>query len=190
MTEPVRIGSAALPAPAPETPDNSEHFDIPGMVAEASYDPATILADVAESLGSAVEDTFVTLPVPNRPDYQLKFRTRIDYDDLRLWIRRAKDSKDKTDPHMLRLSFAVLSNTNVGVIFRGNEVPSRDGGNLLISTPEFQSLIKASIGNSVPAAIRKLYGSDGHIIMTMNKIMEEAGYGDIDLEDGDNPLTR
>lgn len=183
MSSPIRIG------PAEETPDNSEHFDVPGKSTETTIDPASILADVAADLAEEDEDTYVTLPVPMKPNYALTFNTAIDYDDLRMWIRRAKDTKDKTDPHMLRLAFAVLSNTCIGMLFKGQEVTAKDGRKLTINHPEFVALVKAPIGNSVPAAIRKFYGRDGHIIQVMNKVLEEAGYTDVDLED-DNPLTR
>ena len=180
---PTRIG----PEPD-EVPDNSEHFDVPGTAPDTQVDPASVLADVAADLESEDEETYVTLPVPMKPNYSLTFSTKIDYDSLRMWIRRAKDSKDKTDPHMLRLAFAVLSNTCTAMRFKTIEVQAKDGRKLTLNHPEFVALVKAPIGNSVPAAIRKFYGRDGHIIQVMNKVLEEAGYTDIDLED-DNPLT-
>lgn len=185
MSTPIRIG-----AEPEEIPDNSEHFEVPGLAAETTIDPASIMADVAADLEREAEGTYTTLVVPARPDYMLTFSTNIDYDSLRLWINKAKDNKKKqqADTHMLRLAFAVLSNTNTAIRFRDVKVPAKDGRDLTINHPEFLALTKAGIGNSVPAAIRKFYGRDGHIIQVMNKILEEAGYSDIDLED-DSPLT-
>jgi hypothetical protein len=185
MSNPIRIGP-----PDDETPDNSDHFDVPGTAQDVLIDPASLLADVAADLAAEAEGTFITLAVPARPDYMLTFKTVIDYDSLRMWMRRARDGKDKTDPHMLRLAFAVLSNTNTAILFKGHEVPANNGGVLTLAHPEFLAMIKASIGNSVPAAIRKFYAKDGHIITVMTRVLEEAGYADIDLEDEDNPLTR
>lgn len=184
MTNPVRIG----PEPE-ETPDNSDHFEIPGVAPAVDMDPATLLADIAADLVKETEGTYVTLAVPTRPDYMLTFRTVIDYDTLRMWIKRARENKKDQDPHMLRLAFAVLSNTNTAILFKGRTVPARAGGNLTLSSPEFLTIVKAGIGNSVPAAIRKFYGRDGHIITVMTRVLEEAGYADIDLEDGGPLMT-
>lgn len=181
----MRVGATEETA---ETPDNSEHFEIPATAAEeAPVDPTTILATLAEDMAKEADESTLDLVVPMREDFMMHFNPRIDYDSLRLWIKKAREqgkkSKDE-EPHMLRLSFAVLSNTNVGISYKGIEVPAPDGKPLTINHPAFLSYVKAKLGNSVPAAIRKFYGRDGHIIMTMNRVIEAAGFGDIDLEGG------
>lgn len=162
--------------------------------AAKDYDPNSMLADIASELEADAtdEEELTNTVVPLRPNFRVLFRKHIDYDDVQLWLRMARNKTDKSnkDPHMLRLAYAVLSNTIVGMQYKGNEAKGKDGRPLVFVHPDFVAMVKPAIQNSVPALIKKFYGNDAHVIATMNKIMEEAGYsGEIDLEMGEqSPL--
>jgi hypothetical protein len=178
--------TAARRVGAVDDRSDTNEFVVPGR-AEPQVSPESVLADIARDLAatSAAEEP-VSLVVPNRSEFYLQFRGSIDFDDLRLWVKRSRE-KGGNDPHALRLAIAVLSNTNVGMTYKGEPAMGRDDRPLTLAHPELHAMLGAPVGGT-PAAIRKFYGADGHIIMTMRRILEEAGYTDeVELE-GDGPL--
>jgi hypothetical protein len=185
MSNARRVGAV----PVEDERTDTNQFDIPGK-AQATASPESVMADIAADLSKEQEAAEpIAVVVPKRPNYKLLFRTDIDFDDLRLWMKKAKEGKgDKADTNALRLALAVIINTNVGLLFQGNEATARDGRPLTVHHPELQALLKTPTGG-VPAAVRKFYGNDGHIILTMQRILEEAGYSaDVDLEGDDGPF--
>lgn len=122
------------------------------------------------------------LTVPERPSVSLVFNVSFDYETYQSWINKATDKKSK-EINYWRLAVMVISHTNTGIEFEGEEVPG-----FTILSHELHNWLKVPTG-SVAAAVRELYKKkDGHAIQSMRMIVEKAGYtmdGDVqEAEDG------
>jgi hypothetical protein len=163
---------------------STEHtFGNTGLDDEGPAPKNMVLADLTAALTETFEDKIEWFRVPNRPTVEVAFRTYIEYDTLRMWSKKATQGK-RFNP--LQMAYIVLSNLTAGVRVNGEEVLV-DGEPVTLVHQEFLSTMKVS---DFKTGVRKLYGSDGHIISTMQEVMEKAGYGDDELDvEGDVPLS-
>lgn len=142
---------------------------------------------VLDALRSALkEETTVPafrLAVPNRPSIELEFNPDIEYDLLRRFMKSAARNKAK-EFNPLAFAYSVLSKTNVGVYINGRQAHDAEGTPLTVVHAELRAMLGAV---DTVDAIRRLYGVDGHIIAAANRVVEEAGYNEDDME-GDSPL--
>lgn len=153
--------------------------------ANTPADDDTLLAELEAELSRKVEKELLTLTVPNRPRMKLTFDPSIEFDDYKLWVKRAKETKKDDAPNMLRLAFTVLSFTTRGMKLDDAERTTRDGVSLPLTSPHVHRMANVAEGNT-REAIRWIFGSDGHIIQAMQKIVEAAGYSlDGDVEEVD-----
>lgn len=151
-------------------------------IARPEVSDDSVLADLIAEANSE-EDGIEWYPVPNRPDISLGFSTAIDYDVLKVWFKRATDRKKK-ELKMPLLASIVLSNQTRGVKVKGNVV-AKDGEDLLLTDEALWSIFKA---DNLWGALRAIYRSEGHVIAACQKIIEDAGYGETDMEADDDPL--
>lgn len=187
MTEPIRVG-AQTNSIGQENDEHTRAYTQAAM--DAGDSPTTVLDDLRADMAREEEIPNVQLAVPARPDYMVEYKPEFDYDLLRLWIKKAKTGKgkDKDEPHMLQLAYAILTHCCAAIWVKGRRVDSPTTGNPLTFVSEELHRIQGLDFPSARASIRKLYGkgSDGHILQVMRRVAEEAGYTDeIDLEVGD-----
>lgn len=160
---------------------------------------ATVMDDLRASLAESVEVEVLETVVPARSRIMMMFRANIDYDELKLWTKRAKESRQKDAAvDTKKLSTIILANTCVGMKYNvgTEEAPqwremfgSRDGKPMTFSHPETQEMLGATIGG-VYQTIEKMYGYDGHIILVAQTISAKAGYTDLDFDSGESdPLV-
>lgn len=145
---------------------------------------SNVLDDLRNSLSAPVGTKETVLKVPQRPNIEMVFDPDIEFDLLRAWMRSASNNK-KQQFNPLVFAFAVISKTNVGVRISGKQAYDEEGTALTVVHAQFREMLGA---HDTASAIRKLYGLDGHIISTGQKIVEDAGYDDVDLEAGNDPL--
>lgn len=161
--------------------------DVPGaerpdMV--GGLDNETILSQMRAEAQEDVEIEDISLLVPERPHFELLFHPNIDYDLLNKMMKSARKSigGGKKEWHPLTFAYSIMSHTSIGLAYKGHVVQDSEGDDLTVSNPEFMKMFKA---RSPQQAIKQLYVKEGHIIATSQKIVEEAGYGDIDVESGE-----
>lgn len=156
----------------------------------------TILDDLRADLGRSVETPEKSLPVPRRPGVWMVYKPEIDYDMLRKWTARCTDRKTKRVDQM-RLAALVLTATQVGLeMVRGGksgdpfaadsnreEAFGPDGDRLTFGSRALQDMLNTMEG--APGAIKNLFGVDGNILLAMNRVLEDAGYSEYDLESDD-----
>ena len=148
-------------------------------------DDASVLADLRAELTKAVDTEPLRLVVPQRPNIEVAFEANIEFDLLRTWMKKSTrrvSGKQEFDP--LSLAYKVLSFTCRGVWVNG-KFATEEGDPITFGSPGFMSMLGS---NTPQSSIRALYGMDGHIISTMQTVLERAGYGDMDIEEGDSPL--
>lgn len=160
--------------------------DDAGQDEQFAPDPEAVYDDLVASLNNE-EENLRSFTVPSRNDVEAVFSVNIEFDLLRAWSKRAVDRRKKeSDP--MKLAMAIMTNTTRGIKMRGIDITAQDGSPLTLVHPEFVAMTKT---NSPQQAIRKFYGSDGHVLGTMAKILEAAGYDDDDIEVGDSdPLNQ
>lgn len=164
--------------------------DLNAYDVEPAYsDEHTIMSDMLEDLAKSIEVEPIKLVVPGRPHFHVLYNPNISYEEFDMWQKRAIDrrSKDK-DLNQLKLAITVLSNLGIGLLYKGSERFDTSGDRLALSNNELHKWLGVPAG-STGAAIRKLYGSDGHILITMNRLFKEAGFDpDTSVDEDDDPL--
>jgi hypothetical protein len=151
----------------------------------------TVYEGLRAALAEKVRQKSITLTVPNRPEVKLVFAPNFEFETYDGWVKKATDKKGNID--QMRVALTVLAHCNTQILFGGEVVrKGGDGEELTITHSDIHSMLGAPIGGT-GAAIRKLYGSDGHAIQTMKKVVEAAGYtveGDVlELDEDDSPLV-
>lgn len=152
----------------------------------------TPFAQLEALLAEEVQKPPVTLDIPGRPGMAMRFNTNVESDLLQAWQKRNTRKirgKEETDP--MRLAATILASTAEALIFKGQEMTDEDGDLLNFRGVALARMLKAD-STSQLAVIRKLYGFDGHIVVTMQEVLTAAGYdNEVDLGDGDeDPTTR
>jgi hypothetical protein len=189
MTETIRVGTAASMAGG--YPDQVVEPQEPIAM-------ATVMDDVREALAEKVEIEIFETVVPARSKFMMLYKADIDYDELKLWMKRSKESKHKDAPvDMKRLSTIILINTCVGMKYNCGTADNpvwmevfgqRDGRPMTFHSVELQEMLKATIGGTYDA-VQKMYVHDGHIILVAQTLGAKAGYTDLDVDgDTSDPL--
>lgn len=191
MTDTIRFGHESQHGAA------SMAGGYPDMVVDPQepIDPSTVMADLRETLSTGVEVEDLHLPVPSRPNIKMVFRPVIDFDQLKMWTKRSKETNRKDSPvDQKKLSAFILVETCVGMQYKppGREqfidMVGSDGRAMTFKHRETQDMLGAVMGGHFHA-VDKMYGNDGHIMIVAKTVMETAGYVDFDLESGiEDPL--
>lgn len=147
---------------------------------------SSVYDDLRAALSESVEVEAVEYIVPQRPSVEMIFKPDIEFDLLRSWMNAASRNKKK-EFNPLTFAYQVISTTNTGITFNGHQEFDSEGTPLTVTHKELQVMLGA---HDVTSAVRRLYGIDGHIIQVAQKVVEAAGYDDIDLEGGTDPLGR
>jgi hypothetical protein len=180
--------------------DNGDNGVTPDVVDDNTveldgYGEFNIFDDLKAALSADIEDKIESIVVPNRPNIYIRYNCTFEYDTLKSWMKSAVDrtsgKKKETDPK--KLAKIVLHATCVGIeVQKGDKKIEwlKEGRSQTFDSPLIQEFLKASLGGW-SQAIANMYASDGHMMQTMNRIITEAGYTEMDLDDVDgyDPLV-
>lgn len=136
---------------------------------------STILDSLKNELKRVVKNEPLTLAVPSRPGMSLVFDTNVEAAQLQHWRKACNDKSmpDKFDG--LKFSAIIIANQATQVLYKNEIAIDKDGKDLNFRNPNFTAML----GNDrASAAVRKLYGVDGHIFIAANQILSAAGYDD------------
>lgn len=163
---------------------------------EVAPDETSVYADMKALLGAKVEDKILELPVPSRQTAEngliAKYNATFDFDTFNKWLKQATPrGKKQVDPK--NLAIIVLRNTNCGFMVERKGVRTEfliAGEPQTFASPAIQEMVGTLSG--VPGTIISMYSNDGHMLLTMNRVINEAGYAEMDLDDveGYDPLER
>ena len=165
--------------------------DIYATADGGSSDSKTVYEALSAALSKEAQRELLTLSVPARPGVSMRFDPTIEFELYNAWVDKASKGTKRKDgnPDYLKLAVMVISHTNRAILFHGKESMADNTGDVLtIAHPEIHAKLGVQAGMT-GTAIRRLYGSDGHAIQAMQKIISAAGYsldGDVDEEDEDN----
>lgn len=137
-------------------------------------------------------------PIPRRKTIRLILNPNIDGEAFQRWQRNAiigKARGPESQVDSIKLAGVVIANCTEGIEVQNNqgeyiEVRDSNGVSLTFRNPELRNMLVGD--NQAPSAValvRKLFGSDGHMLECSGDLMEKAGYGD-EVEEGtaDDPL--
>jgi hypothetical protein len=145
----------------------------------------TVYDDLKAEFNAESEDDIKWYVVPSRPNIELAFSTQIDFDLLKQWFKKATDRRKK-EFNSLRLGHIVLSNQTRGIRVGGVEV-THEGEPITLVHPRLWDIFGA---HSAEQAMKKVFKSEGFVITCGQQVIEDAGYGDFDMEEGDDsPLA-
>lgn len=165
--------------PAPGAPVVPPEDDL------APVAPASPLDALRAELATDVSVEEVTLDVPRRPGWAVRYRCDITGEERGAWITRATTKAAKGDKPAvideLRLSGLALANKAIAIIHNGEEVTD-DGRPVTFASQVLLDMVGAARAADVP---RRLYGLDGHVIAAARTVFDKSGFGD-DLPESDD----
>lgn len=169
MTEqPRRVGT--LPDDAPDlAPFTDAEKRPPSMI-----DDLTAALDKALS-GDVVKEP-VTFPVQLRPGVSIRYSTDIDDEKLQGWQKRtSKVVRGREVVDNIRYCSLILATQCEAFLINGAEAHDEAGNPYTFG----HLWIREKYGADRAAdAVRKVFGSDPHVMITANELLDRAGFGD------------
>lgn len=170
MTDAQTRTFGALP-PDPGDPDDDD-------AKLASLEPSAPAGSPLEALRREARRTAerepITLPVPERPGWSVRYRCNVDLADLARWQKASKDRQMPDGIDVQRLARLVLSHQCIAILFEGKVVEGQNGP-LVFASPEFWEYCDVS---SAIAAVGHWYGNDGAIVAVLDEVMRASGFDD------------
>lgn len=162
--------------------------DDPDAGAPASRE-VTPLDVIRGELAEEVDLGTVTLEVPGRPRYMVRYRCDVAYEELLDWRDRAsitnRAQRRQKAPasavaaagrlNELKMAEFVLVYKADAILRDGDEVPDDDGGPLTFTSPLLLDMVGA---HSATEAVRRFYGVDGHVTAAAQRVLVESGWTD------------
>lgn len=173
-------------------------LDAPELDAGTAGAP-NLLDELEAELAAPPEPTVITLDVPKRPRWSLRFRCSIDYEgQLQKWQKACTSVKSGPTGKRevldeLRFAGMILGHTCTGVLRdgvelladRAGQIVAADGFPVTLRTPGFQAMIRCPFDGpdkgkpafSARTAAQWFYANDGQFAKAADRVVEEAGYG-------------
>lgn len=147
--------------------------------------PATPLEHLRGELADETDDE-VTLEVPRRAGWSVRYGTDFSYEQLTAWQKGARDRTSASGLNDLRYACIVLANTCRGILRRGEDLT--DGGEPLVFRNKVLWGLVTPVADRTVDAVQRFYGRDAHVIAAAKRVLIEAGYADIveTADDDDN----
>lgn len=182
----------------------------PQMVEDDTFDSTEPNADIRpgsglDALQAALSENVrldnLHLRVPRRPTLRIIVDPNIDGEQFQRWQRSAMIGKSKNIQNAqydsIKLCAITLANTMVGLEVKDKrtdeytEVRDSNGAAMTFTNPELKKML---VGDepviSGTILVRKLFGNDGNLLDAAGQVMDAAGYGDDDGEEGgSDPLA-
>lgn len=180
MTEtPRRIGAL--------DPDDLDPDLAPVQPAERTTSLDSLLTDLDKALKADVDFAPITLQVLKRPGVAIRYATDLDDEKLEAFRRRSVDKKAVDGVNGLRFCSLILANQCEAILMNGQDVHDEAGQNLTFGHARIRTLYGAQ---RAADAVKKLIGSDPHVMLHANAVMEAAGFGDQAVEvEEEGPTT-
>jgi hypothetical protein len=159
----------------------------PVAPAERTTSLDTLLSDLDKALTADVTFEPLTLAVVKRPGVSIRYRTDLDDEKLEAFRKRAQDRKAVDGVNGLRFCTLIVANQCEAIQMHGQDVVDEAGQNMTFGHKWIRDKYSAQ---RAADAVRKLIGSDPHVMLHANAIMEAAGFGDQAVEvDEEGPTT-
>lgn len=138
-----------------------------------------VIDDLNAALDKALSEEIsfepIVLEVPKRPGMSIRYSTDIDDDKMNGWTKRAEDKRKPNGQDGLRYVCLIVATQCQAILMHGQEVHDEGGGTYTFG---HKSLRERYHTERAADVVRKVYGSDPHIYLTANAILEASGWGD------------
>ncbi len=154
-------------------PDDDDDVEL--LTVKDDGPDTTVLDSLKTELKRIVKNEPLTLAVPSRPGMAIVFDTNVEATQLQHWRKASSDKSmpDKFDG--LKFSAIIIANQALQILYKNEIAVDTEGNDLNFRNPNFTAMLGA---DRASAAVRKLYGVDGHIFIAANQILGAAGYDD------------
>ncbi|MCU1588781.1 MAG: hypothetical protein JWP11_37 [Frankiales bacterium] len=176
----VTLGPGGLPAGAPAPVSSAFTPPTPPLPADLLPPPPGVhaLSDLEQlrlELTAELDLDDVTLPVPLRPSFQVRYRLVVDAHEMQPWRRDAYDPTCLEGIDQTKLALLGLAALNTGLFLDGRLVLDDEAGApLTIGSPSILAMLKVS---TAPEAVLALYGLSAHVTASWSSVLAESGFG-------------
>lgn len=156
----------------------------------------TALDELREELADEIVEP-ITIRVPGRPKWGVRFNPDIEGPVLGRWAKRAKDKTQAGELDTLKLACTTLASQCVAIVKvddawspgmpfierveHETDVVDDDGETLRFTSPALHAML--GVGRPIDA-VPAFYSLDGYVMSVWLELIEAAGYGD-EVPDGD-----
>ncbi len=145
---------------------------------EAPIAVATPLDQLRAEITAPVVAAPITLEVPGRTGYAVRYLTDLDHDQVDMWrrqsTRRAPGKGQTQEINTLKLAELILAHQCEAIIRQGADVVVDDEPLVFAS----RTMMAITGTSKVRDAVRKFYGRDADVISAGDAVLEAAGYLD------------
>lgn len=153
---------------------------------EEDLSPAGGLDDFRDELLAEIERE-LTLSVPGRESWSVRFSAVIDHRTLNAWRKRSRDPSAVGGVDELRFALTIVAAQARAVLRNGTTVVA-GGEPVTFASPALHEVY--GVGRTLDC-VRAFYGRDADVLAASEAILREAGYaGELDREDAEDPTTR
>jgi len=153
-------------------------FDITGAQEDDAFStdktPApTVLDAIKADLQAAVKNDPITLSVPKRERWTIRYNANVSADMMARWRKAARDKTMADGFDGMKYACLILANQCEVAMFDGQIATDDLGNELNFRNMKFLEMIGAARAID---AVRKFYGVDGDILRAVEAILVAAGY--------------
>jgi hypothetical protein len=176
LTEPAGEPGEVEPQTAEALPEREPEpgaglVETPGAATLSSESPYDLLRARVQS---RVAPRPVECVVPRLDGCTVLYSIDFEWEQLQAWRMAARDPETGV-PDPMRVALTVMTNTCREIRFNGRTVRLH-GEPRRFHHDDIQEMLGA-VGTA--DAVRKLYANDAHVLITGEKIVAAAGYGDV-----------
>jgi hypothetical protein len=171
------------PGPAPQSgealPERPQQLPEPGAGLAESPGAALSSSDSPyDLLRARVQSRTAPKPVeyevPRLDGCSVLYDVSFEWEQLQAWRMAARDPETGI-PDPMRVALTVMTNSCRAIRFNGKTV-RLNGEPRRFHHDDIQDMLGAA---GTADAVRKLYANDAHVLITGEKIVAAAGYGDV-----------
>lgn len=171
--------------------DPIREFSAPSAGAKATTAPkrsVSALDSLREEISRDVAAKTVTLTVPTRPGWAVRYRCDVEAGELGRWQKAAKDSTQPDRLDSLKVAMTILANQCDALIKDGEALTDDDDDGEPVTFRSEVFLEMFGVGRAIDG-VKQWYAVDGHIIAASTEVLVESGYGD-EAEREEDPTQR
>lgn len=162
----------------------------PPQASEVSSPLESLVSQLEDALTADVSFEPITLRIDKRPALSVRYSTELDDDKISAFRKRAEDKKAPQGFNTLRFCSLIVANQCQALLVNDQEALDEVGQNLTFGHARIRKLY-GGLSQRASDVARKAIGSDPHVMVHANAILDAAGFGDqaVEVEGDDTPFV-
>lgn len=161
--------------------EERREYGVPAKAAENVVPPrpseleerVSPLESLREEASREVAPDLLTLDVPLRPGWAVRYRADVDVQHLNAWTKRARNKQMEQGVDTHKLACLILASTCDCIVKDGEDVEDPDGGPMTFRSAAFLEMFDTT---STAEGVAAWYGADGHAIVASEKVLVASGF--------------